>query len=245
MAFRASCAFALTLGTRPNIMKTASALSSFSPSRKTCSCLVVSLGMFLCACGGSQGPPPPPAADFSLALNPASISISQGGSGSTSLSATVQNGFSSQITVQVTGLPAGVSVSPANITLTPGTPQQVTLSATGGAAAATATAVFTGTSGSLSHNASLSLAVTKGFPQTLNTRTRYVRTDAVTEYYQWVNTHWIIYSQPTSHFFVTDPFRTRFSLSMRHRRSKSRAFRFLALLGSTTRLTTPCCMLEL
>lgn len=208
MAFRASCAFALTLGTRPNIMKTASALSSFSPSRKTCSCLVVSLGMFLCACGGggSQGPPPPPAADFSLALNPASISISQGGSGSTSLSATVQNGFSSQITVQVTGLPAGVSVSPANITLTPGTPQQVTLSATGGAAAATATAVFTGTSGSLSHNASLSLAVTKGFPQTLNTRTRYVRTDAVTEYYQWVNTHWIIYSQPTSHFFVTDPF---------------------------------------
>lgn len=141
-----------------------------------------------------------------MTLSPTSISISQGGSGSASLSATAQNGFSSPITVQVIGPPAGVSVFPANITLTPGIPQQVTVSATVGAAATTVTVVFTGTSGSLSHNANLSVAVTKGFPQTLNTRTKYVRTDAVTEYYQWLNTHWIVYHQATSRFFVTDPF---------------------------------------
>lgn len=159
-----------------------------------------------CGGGGSQNPPPPPGPDFSLAVNPTSVSISGGSSASTSLSATAQNGFSSQITVQVTGLPAGVSVSPAIITLTPGTPQQVTLSATIAAAGATATIVFTGTSGSLSHNASLGLTVTKGFPQSLNTRTRYVRTDAVTEYYLSLNTHWVVFHQATSRYFVTDPF---------------------------------------
>ncbi len=45
-----------------------------------------------------------------------------------------------------------------------------------------------------------------GVAQTLSTRTRYVRTDAVTEYYQWLNTHWIVYHQSTARFFVTDPF---------------------------------------
>jgi len=130
----------------------------------------------------------------------------QGGSATSSLSATAQNGFSSQITVQVTGLPAGVSVSPASITLTPGTPQQISISATTGAAVTTATAVFTGISGALSHIANLGVSVTKGFAQTLSTRTRYLRTDAVTEYYLWLNTHWIVYHRPTSRFFVTDPF---------------------------------------
>jgi hypothetical protein len=40
----------------------------------------------------------------------------------------------------------------------------------------------------------------------LPTRTNYLRTDAVTEYYQWVNSHWTVYNSPTAHFFVTDQF---------------------------------------
>jgi len=32
-----------------------------------------------------------------------------------------------------------------------------------------------------------------------------VRTDATTEYYQWVNSHWIIYNPITNYFYVADP----------------------------------------
>jgi hypothetical protein len=162
----------------------------------------------LTACGGGGGgtgshPPPPPTSDFSLAVTPTSQTVSGGTSAAVSLSATAINGFSSQVRIQVSGLPAGVSVSPAAITLTPGTPQQISLSAAGNAAAATQTVIFTGTSGSLTHATQLSLSVTPfvGLP----TRTRYVRTDATTEYYQWFNQHWIIYHASTGRYFVTDP----------------------------------------
>lgn len=36
-------------------------------------------------------------------------------------------------------------------------------------------------------------------------RSKYVRTDAATEYFQSVNPHWIIYNPPTNRFFVADP----------------------------------------
>jgi hypothetical protein len=39
----------------------------------------------------------------------------------------------------------------------------------------------------------------------LQTRNRYVRTDATTEYFQYPNQHWAIYDPGTSRFFVTDP----------------------------------------
>ena len=42
-------------------------------------------------------------------------------------------------------------------------------------------------------------------PDTLSTRAKYVRTDAATEYYLWLNTHWVVYNSATSRFFVTDP----------------------------------------
>jgi YVTN family beta-propeller protein len=52
----------------------------------------------------------------------------------------------------------------------------------------------------------LSVTVTTSRTGTLSTRTKYLRTDAATEYYLWVNSHWVVYHPPTSHFFVTDPF---------------------------------------
>jgi DNA-binding beta-propeller fold protein YncE len=36
-------------------------------------------------------------------------------------------------------------------------------------------------------------------------RTKYVRTDAATEYYGWINSHWIIYNAVTNRFYVADP----------------------------------------
>jgi hypothetical protein len=166
---------------------------------------LVVIGMLLGACGGGGGGQSP-SPDFTLTLNPASVSITAGASASISLTSAPVNGFSSNVSVQVTGLPTGVTASPANLMLPPGVAQTVTLSAARGLPAGSTTATFTGTASSLTHTANLGVSVTPGKTATLSTRTKYVRTDAVTEYYQWVNTHWLIYNAPTSHFFVTDPF---------------------------------------
>jgi hypothetical protein len=105
-------------------------------------------------------PPPPPAPDFSLAVTPASQTLVTGTTGTAlALQATAMNGFASPIAVGITGLPAGVSASPASLTLTPGAAQNVTLTASAGAAIGSSTVTFTGTAGALSHSATLALTV--------------------------------------------------------------------------------------
>src|SRR5580704_14893226 len=150
--------------------------------------LFLLFGFSSCGGGGGVGgqQPPPPSPDFSLSASPPSISIVAGSSNTTSLSATAINGFTSQISVQLSGLPVGVTASPATITLTPGIPQTLTLSAASNAqpTAMPANAVLTGTSGSLMHTADLSVAVMSngggGGGGNLSSRTKYVRDDAVT-----------------------------------------------------------------
>lgn len=167
--------------------------------------LLLLLELLACGGGGSstqnQAPPSP---DFRLAVSPGSQSLNAGSTVSVSLSATALNGFSSQIIVQITGVPADVSVSATSITVSPGTPQQVTFSAAANAANSTASVSFTGTSGSLTHAATLGLTVS-GISNGVPVRTRYVRTDATTEYFGWINQHWMIYHAATGRYFVTDP----------------------------------------
>jgi hypothetical protein len=101
-----------------------------------------------------------PQADFSLAVTPSALSLTEGAAGQpVQLTATALNGFSGTVGVALTGLPAGVTASPASLSLTPGTPQSVTLTAGNSAQAGSASVVFTGTSGSLSHTATLALTV--------------------------------------------------------------------------------------
>ena len=175
------------------------------------------LSAFISNCGGSgqqssqPPPPPPPNPDFQITTKPASVSLTDGGSGAAVLTVTPLNGFTAQVTVQLSELPTGVTVSPANITLSPNTPQTITLfaAATAPATASAANVVVTGTSGTLTHATDVGVSVSAGGSKgggTLSTRTKYVRTDAVTEYSLWVNSHWAVYDPPTSHFFVTDPF---------------------------------------
>jgi len=102
----------------------------------------------------------PPAADFSLSVMPASVTLTANGTPATaSLLATAQNGFSSSVQVTITGLPAGVTVQPSPVTLTPGTAAALTLTAPAGTAAASSTATLTATSGSLTHTAPLMVTV--------------------------------------------------------------------------------------
>jgi hypothetical protein len=128
-------------------------------------CLVLSLALVSCG-GGSKTTPtappssPAPAADFSLTATPGAATLVAGSSGQAiSVNAVPANGFSSAVAVTIGGLPAGVTATPATLSLTPGTAQNTTITAASGAAAATPTITFTGTSGALTHTASLGLTV--------------------------------------------------------------------------------------
>jgi hypothetical protein len=105
----------------------------------------------------SAAPPPP---NFSLTVSPTSLTIVAGAAGSkVNVLATAENSFNSTVSVTISGLPTGVTANPATLTLTPGTAQSTTLTAAASAAAATPTVTFTGTSGSLTHSATLALTV--------------------------------------------------------------------------------------
>ncbi len=102
----------------------------------------------------------PPAADFSLTSTPAAVTLTAGAAGQqVSLLATAVNSFTGSVAIAISGLPNGVTADPATLTLTPGSAQNVTLTASSGAAAATATVVFSGTSGTLSHTATVAVTV--------------------------------------------------------------------------------------
>jgi hypothetical protein len=105
--------------------------------------------------------PPPSPPDFSLTVNPTAVSLQAGGSVQQfTLRAAPIDGFAGQVSVSLAGLPAGVSASPSTLSLTPGTPQTITLTAQSGAVAGTTPLNVVGTSGSLSHTSTLALTVT-------------------------------------------------------------------------------------
>jgi hypothetical protein len=108
--------------------------------------------LVLMSCGKASQPVSE--GDFSLAVTPAALPLVSGGAGQPiSLNAASSNGFSGMVTVTFAGLPTGVTAQPTTLTLTPGIPQSVTITAAGSVAPGSATLTFTGTSGSLSHSA--------------------------------------------------------------------------------------------
>ncbi len=97
-------------------------------------------------------------ADFSLAAAPASVSVAQGSSGTSTISVTPINGFTGSVTLSASGLPAGVT---ATFGTNPATSTSVlTLTASTTATTGAATVTITGTSGTLTHTATVSLTVT-------------------------------------------------------------------------------------
>lgn len=182
----------------------------FHPSFQSLCAFLISLqfACVVCGCGGgsSSSPPSPATGDFSIAANPTTVTVFPDYGTPVSISVAVVDGFSSSVSVQVSGLPAGVTASPAVFNVAPGATQNVLLSASQSASVTTTTATFTGTSDSISHAASVSVSVSQETVESLPTRTRYVRTDATTEYFLSLNTHWEIFNSATSRFFVTDPY---------------------------------------
>jgi subtilase family serine protease len=86
-------------------------------------------------------------ASFTLSATPASVSISPGAGGASSIAINTQNGFTGPVTLAASGLPSGVIATFGAVTAGHST---LTFTATGTAAAATATVTITGTSLSMS-----------------------------------------------------------------------------------------------
>ena len=105
------------------------------------------------------------AAAFSLATNPPTVTLVAGGTGQQfTVNLVPVNGFTGTVTVAISGLPTGVTVNPSTFTLTPGTPQSVTITAAANAAVGDPTVTVTGTYGSLSYTATVILNITAAPP---------------------------------------------------------------------------------
>ncbi|HEU4389441.1 MAG TPA: hypothetical protein VFV34_16675, partial [Blastocatellia bacterium] len=104
-----------------------------------------------------------PTPDFSLSASPASLTVNQGASGTSTVSVTRLNGFTSSVAFSATGLPTGVTAS-FNPTSTTGTSTVVTLSASSTATAGPATVMITGTGGGLTRTVSIALTINAPIP---------------------------------------------------------------------------------
>ena len=150
--------------------------------------LVLASGMFAVplGCGGGAEsliqppPPPPPTPDFTISFSSTTATVTQGNtSTAVDVSVTPKNGFSSDVQVTLSGLPSGVTANPSGtFTVATGASVPVLFGASPSAATGSFTISATGTSGTLSHPASLGLNVQNAASPALS-RSNFFRTDSV------------------------------------------------------------------
>ena len=124
---------------------------------------LIVMALTAASCGGgstSQQQPPPPSPDFSISTNSQSLMLTQGTSTTVQVSITALSGFTRTVSVTISGLPSGVTASPAPpFNVTPGTPQTVMVTASGSAGLGSFSLSFQGTSGNLQHSVPATLQV--------------------------------------------------------------------------------------
>jgi pseudomonalisin len=100
--------------------------------------------------------------DFGISASPTSVSVAQGGNGTSTITTSVSGGFNSAISLSSSGAPAGstVSFSPASIAAPGSGSSTMTMAVGAGTAAGTYTITVTGTGGTKTHSATVSLTVT-------------------------------------------------------------------------------------
>lgn len=118
-------------------------------------------------CGGTATP------DFTIGASPSSVTVTQGGNGTSTITITSLNGFNSATTLSASGLPSGVTAAFAPNPVTPPANSSVTslltLTASGTATTGATNITITGTAGSTIHNTTIALTVNAsggGGPQT-------------------------------------------------------------------------------
>jgi len=122
-----------------------------------------------CGGGGAPGPPPPPPG-FSLSVSPSSLLVAQTTTSvPISVTANPINGFTGTVNVTIGSLPNGVNPSTSSaFTLAAGASQMVTFAVGPAVGRANYTVTFSGSSGTLSSSAAVTLTVS-GAPLTAST----------------------------------------------------------------------------
>jgi kumamolisin len=115
-------------------------------------------GLISALAGSSSSP------GFSLSASPASLSVAQGHSGTSTITSTVTGGFDSAITLSATGQPTGVSVGFSPTSITGAGTSTMTLTVASSTAVGTYNIRVTGTSGSTVESTTVSLTVTGTTP---------------------------------------------------------------------------------
>jgi hypothetical protein len=102
--------------------------------------------------------------NFTVTASPASLSVTQGGSGNTTISTTVSGGFNSAVSLSASGLPTGVtaSFSPASIAAPGGGSSTLTFTASSTATIGTSNVTVTASGGGVTHTTTVALTI----PQT-------------------------------------------------------------------------------
>jgi uncharacterized membrane protein len=96
-----------------------------------------------------------------VSASPSSLSVTEGSSGSSTISTTVSGGFSSAITLSASGLPAGVTASfnPGSIVAPGSGSSTLTFTANSTATTGTASVTVTASGGGVTHTATVSLTI--------------------------------------------------------------------------------------
>jgi hypothetical protein len=105
---------------------------------------------------------PSQTSDFSISSSPASVSIAQGGSGTTTISTTISGSFNSAVALSSSGLPTGAtaSFSPTSIAAPGSGSSQMTITVGSSTVTGTYNVTVTGTGGGKTHTENVSLTVT-------------------------------------------------------------------------------------
>jgi endoglucanase len=103
----------------------------------------------------------PPTPDFTLSASPASLTINQGASGTSTITITRTGGFTSAVALSATGLPTGVTAgfNPASAT---GNSSVLTLTVPSATPTGSSTVTITGTGGGLTKTTTIALTVAGG-----------------------------------------------------------------------------------
>ncbi len=101
-----------------------------------------------------------PLPDFTLGVSPSTMTVRRNGQGSTTVSIGSVGGFSTPVTLSVSGLPSGVTRAFSSNPVTPGGQSTLTLRAANSARRGTFTITITGSGGGKTHSATVTLSVT-------------------------------------------------------------------------------------
>jgi kumamolisin len=99
---------------------------------------------------------------FTLSASPTSVSVVQGGSGTSTITTAVSGGFDAAVGLTASGMPTGVTAafSPTSIAAPGSGSSKLTLTVASTAATGTSTITVTGTGGGITHTATVTLTVT-------------------------------------------------------------------------------------